>query len=162
MATTRRIATASWQGTMARGSGRLNLAGGAGRPALDLAWASPLGAPDATTNPGELLAGAHASCFAMALSHGLTVSGAPPRRIQVTATCEVEEGESGFRIARMRLEVEGDVPGAEERAFRLAVSGAEAMCPITRVVQDTMEVDIEARLTGDGDRQQDVAGERAA
>src|SRR6185503_10937386 len=84
-------ATTSWDGTLARGSGQTTLASGVAGP-LGVSWAARTerSAGTATTSPEELIAAAHASCYAMALSHELAEAGATPEHLDVSATVTFE------------------------------------------------------------------------
>jgi lipoyl-dependent peroxiredoxin len=79
--------------------------------------------PD-TTSPEELLAAAHASCFAMAFSLGLAQADSAPDRLEVTATTSFEQVEGGFRVTRSRLAVVGQVSGIDEERFAELARGA--------------------------------------
>src|SRR5688500_8965239 len=104
-----RIAEATWSGDLASGKGTVRLRSGAA-PELPVTWAARTG-DNGKTSPEELIAGAHAACFSMALSHELAQKGHAPRQLDVTATCTFEKVEAGFRITRMKLSLVGDVPG---------------------------------------------------
>lgn len=78
----------------------------------------------AGTNPEELIAAAHAACLSMALSAGLERAGTPPALVRTTAHCRLEMIEGKPRITKMRLEVEGSVPGIDEEAFQQAAENA--------------------------------------
>ena len=85
MANAERTATTVWEGDLAHGSGTLSLTSGATGD-LPVTWASRTERSDGKTSPEELIAAAHASCFSMALSHGLAEAGNPPDRLEVSAT----------------------------------------------------------------------------
>jgi lipoyl-dependent peroxiredoxin len=133
-------ATAQWEGDLMSGQGKTSAASGAFRDA-GLTWkARTEGAPGGTT-PEELLAAAHASCFSMALSHGLAQGGHPPRRIETT--CVVEFGPKkggGFEVRSSALEVKGWVPGLDAAAFTAAAEAAKNGCPISGALKIAMSV----------------------
>ena len=85
MASAERTATTVWEGDLAHGNGILSLTSGA-TDDLPVTWASRTERSAGKTSPEELVAAAHASCFSMALSHGLAESGHPPDRLDVSAT----------------------------------------------------------------------------
>ena len=85
------------------------------------------------TNPEELLAAAHAGCFAMALSGQLGAAGMTAERIDVTATVSLEKGEGGFAITESHLELKAKIPGADQAAFDTAAANAKAGCPVSKL-----------------------------
>jgi osmotically inducible protein OsmC len=98
------------------------------------------------TNPEELIAAAHAGCFAMALSNELGQAGLTPESIRTSATVTLEKTDAGFAITAVRLNVRAKVPGADQRAFETAANSAKAGCPVSKVLnaQITMEARLEA------------------
>ncbi|MGE0786403.1 MAG: OsmC family protein [Sandaracinaceae bacterium] len=91
----------------------------------------------AGTNPEELLAAAHAGCFAMALSFALTRAGHPPEQLDVTAAVSLDKGESGFSITKIALDLEARVPGIDLDAFTAAAEGAKKDCPLSKALAAT-------------------------
>lgn len=127
-----RTATAVWQGTLTEGTGTLSSESGAIREA---AYSFPSRFQEGTgTNPEELIAAAHAGCFSMALSHGLSQAGHPPTRIQTEARVHLEKGEEGFSITRIQLVTEAQVPGVDEDTFQEHAQGAKKGCPVSRAL----------------------------
>jgi lipoyl-dependent peroxiredoxin len=98
------------------------------------------------TNPEELIAAAHAGCFAMALSNELGQAGLTPERISTTAAVTLEKTEAGFTITAVHLDVSAKVPGATRQAFETAANGAKSGCPVSKVLnaQITMAARLEA------------------
>jgi osmotically inducible protein OsmC len=141
-----RTASVSWQGTLEQGSGRLRLASGATGP-LPVSWASRTQRAEGQTSPEELIAAAHASCFAMALSFGLTQAGTPPESLDVRATCALEETEGGFRIASSKLEVSGVVAGLDEEQFERVAQAAKEGCPVSGALKGNVEITLDARVS---------------
>src|SRR5438445_12855343 len=114
-----RTATTSWDGDLAHGNGTVTGASG-GLGDLPVTWASRTERSDGKTSPEELLAAAHASCFAMAFSHGLAQAGNPAQQLHVNATCTFEQVEGGFKVSTMVLDVRGKVPGLDQAGFEKA------------------------------------------
>jgi osmotically inducible protein OsmC len=141
-----RTASVSWQGTLEQGSGRLQLASGA-TGSLPVSWASRTQRAEGQTSPEELIAAAHASCFAMALSFGLTQAGTPPESLDVRATCALEETEGGFRIASSKLEVSGVVAGLDEEQFERVAQAAKEGCPVSGALKGNVEITLDARVS---------------
>jgi osmotically inducible protein OsmC len=101
----------------------------------------------AGTNPEELIAAAHAGCFSMALSAALGRAGHSPRRIATSARVHLDRQEAGFRITRIDLATEAEVPGIDEAAFLEHARGAKENCPVSQALK-AVEIRLEARLVG--------------
>jgi len=123
-------ASATWEGDLASGQGTVHPASGA-FPELSLTWHRRVQSRETGTSPEELIAAAHASCFAMALSHGLATAGFPPKHLDTSArvTFGMPEG-----ISAIHLTVKGRVPGIDAAAFSAAVDDAKANCPVSRAL----------------------------
>jgi osmotically inducible protein OsmC len=123
MAHVERTAEVACIGTIARGTGLASGGSGAIR-GLPITLASRFGAPEGKTSPGELIAAAHAGCFAMALGSVLAGRGTPPERLDVSVRVTVET--SGIpRITSSDLDVHGVVPRSDPTAFAEAFHEAE-------------------------------------
>ena len=98
------------------------------------------------TNPEELIAAAHAGCFAMALSGQLGDAGLTAERIRTTASVTLDKTEAGFTITAVHLDVTAKIPGANQQAFETAANNAKAGCPVSKVLnaQITMDAKLEA------------------
>ncbi len=133
-------ATVEWEGDLMSGKGRTSGASGTFRDA-SLSWkARTEGAASATT-PEELLAAAHASCFSMALSHGLAQGGHAPTRLETTCTVEFGPKKGGgFEVRSSALEVKGVVPGIDQAAFAQAAENAKNGCPVSSALKIAMSV----------------------
>lgn len=129
MATTR-TAAGEWHGSLTEGSGRVTLES-SGLGTFDVTWASRAEDPDGRTSPEELIAAAHASCFSMALSGGLTKAGHPPTTLNTRAEVDFQPGEG---ITGIRLHVSGDVPGLDADGFREAAEAAKVGCPVSKAL----------------------------
>lgn len=86
------------------------------------------------TNPEELIAAAHASCFSMALSAQLGGANLTPESINTTANLKLEKVEGGFAITAIHLDVTAKVPNASDVAFQKAAENAKAGCPVSKVL----------------------------
>ncbi|HEY5692984.1 MAG TPA: OsmC family peroxiredoxin [Gaiellaceae bacterium] len=145
MATERR-AEVRWQGSLLEGSGTIvsTTTGAIGEQAVS--W--PARSTDETagvTSPEELIAAAHAACFAMALSNILAKDGHAPDELHTSATVAFQPGEG---ITRIALTVEGRVPGLDEDGFRAAAQAAKENCPVSQALAAVPEIGLEARLAG--------------
>src|SRR6266508_1895278 len=141
MATTR-TATTHWTGPLMGGSGKVSLAS-SGLGTYDVDWPARTEEPGGRTSPEELIAAAHASCFSMALSHGLAQAGTPPDRIEVKATSTFVPGTG---ITAMKLDVVGRVLGLDDDGFRSAAEGAKQNCPVSKALAGNVEITLDARL----------------
>jgi osmotically inducible protein OsmC len=146
MAIAERTAKVVWQGTLAKGSGMLSLLSGA-TPELPVTWASRTERSEGKTSPEELLAAAHAACFSMALSNGLTEAGTPPGRLQVTATATLESTDAGLAVTGVALTVRGEVEGLDRAAFMRAAEEAKAGCPISRALATSVKITLDADIS---------------
>lgn len=136
-------ASTTWEGgDLTHGAGRTAPQSGAFGE-VEVTWASRTSRSAGKTSPEELLAAAHASCYAMALSHELGQAGTPPERLDATATVEFEPGE-GVRFSR--IEVRGRVPGIDQEAFERAARAAGEGCPISGALKGNVEITVEPTL----------------
>lgn len=137
-----RSSTAEWKGTLPEGSGHMVV----GKGAYDGAFSFSSRFEDgAGTNPEELIAAAHAGCFSMALSGGLSRAGTPPNSIATTANVHIEKSDAGFEITRIELETVGDVPGIDADGFQKAAEGAKVGCPVSKALK-AVEITLKASL----------------
>jgi len=107
-----RTATVTWNGTLAGGDGTVSAGTSELFMDLPVSWASRTEAHEGRTSPEELLAAAHASCFAMALSGTLVRGGAPGDHLHVSATVTFDKVGDAWTITRSELDVVGVVPGS--------------------------------------------------
>lgn len=96
------------------------------------------------TNPEELICAAHAGCFTMALSKLLGDAGLTAERIDTAADMTLEQVGDGFRITRIHLTLEAQVPGANEAEFQDIAAKAKADCPVSAVLN--AEISLDAKL----------------
>ena len=141
-----RRAEVEWQGSLIQGSGRLVSVGSGAIGNLPITWASRTEKSDGKTSPEELIAAAHAACYAMAFSHGLAQAGTPAERLTVDATCTFEQVEGGFKISTMVLDVRGKVPGLNQAGFEKAALQAEQGCPVSNALRNNVAISVNARL----------------
>jgi osmotically inducible protein OsmC len=148
MATADRRAEATWEGTLIEGTGFLELVSSEAA-SFPVTWASRVESPDGRTSPEELLAGAHASCYAMAFSATLGRGGTPPERLHVTAVVSLNPREGGgFQVTDSALTVRGTVPGLDQAGFQAAAETAEQGCPISNAIRGNVAITVAATLQG--------------
>jgi osmotically inducible protein OsmC len=143
----KRNAKAVWQGTLAEGSGTISSQSGA---LANLPYSFKGRFEDESgrsgTNPEELIAAAHAGCFAMQLSHFLAENGTPATKLDATATVTVDpDPANGFTIKSSAIELVGTVPGLDDAKFQELAAKAKAGCPVSRAL-GAIEVTLSARL----------------
>jgi lipoyl-dependent peroxiredoxin len=133
----------TWNGSLTDGAGTITSVGSGVLPSLPVSWSARIGEADGQTTPEELLAAAHASCFSMALSHGLAQAGTPPQSLDVDATVTFVPGTG---ISKIALRVVGEVPGIDEGAFVEAAEAAKDGCPVSKALASVPEISLEAAL----------------
>jgi osmotically inducible protein OsmC len=134
-----------WDGPLARGSGALSSASGA-LAALPVTWAARTEQPDGKTSPEELIAAAHASCFAMALALVLGENHTPPQQLAVSAACTLEEVDGAPRITTSELAIRAQVPGLEQTDFEQLLGRAAHLCPVSNALRGNVEISLANEL----------------
>ena len=135
-------ATAHWEGGLKDGRGTISAESGA----LD---GQPYGFAqrfegETGTNPEELVAAAHASCFSMALSMVLGEAGMTASSIDTRATVTLDQVDGGFAVTRSHLDVTVSVPGADKAKVLEACETAKANCPISKLLEAEITMDAKA------------------
>lgn len=138
-----RTASVTWSGSLLEGAGSITSVGSGAFGPLDVTWSSRTEESGGLTSPEELIAAAHASCFSMALSHGLAQGGTPPEQLDTSATVTFVPGTGVTKIA---LTVRGTVPGMDEAAFVEAAEGARENCPLSKALAAVPEITVDASL----------------
>ncbi len=145
MAVTRR-AHAKWEGDLLNGKGTVKTESPA-LPETALTWKARAENPGSMTSPEELLAAAHASCFAMALSNGLAKAGTPATHVRASAACTFEKVGDGFKVTKMELTVNAKVPGIEAKRFEeIAKTTGESGCPISKALMGNVAISVSPHL----------------
>ena len=141
-----REAEVVWEGSSAKGRGAITAATSGAFAGLAYSEPARIGAPDGETSPEELVAAAHAACFAMSLAAELTRAKAPPERLTVRAEVVIDEVEGGnHRIVSSALKARARARIGED-AFRAAVEAADTGCPVSALIRGTAEVSVDAQL----------------
>jgi lipoyl-dependent peroxiredoxin len=148
MAMADRTANTVWEGGLAKGNGTLSIKSGA-TDDLPVTWASRTERSDGKTSPEELIAAAHSSCFAMALSHELGEAGHEPERLEVQSVVTLDLVDDAPTVTTSKLTVRGKVPGIDQEEFEKFAQGAGENCPISRALGG-VEISVDAKLD-DGD-----------
>jgi len=134
-----RKGSAHWSGGLKDGTGTVSTASGVlnnAQYSFGTRFENGIG-----TNPEELIAAAHASCFSMALSAQLGNAGMTAESIDTTATVTLEKTDAGFTITSSHLDVTVKIAGADQVKFDEATKAAETGCPISRVLNAKITMD---------------------
>jgi osmotically inducible protein OsmC len=146
-----REANVTWEGNVARGSGAISAATGA-FDALPYSLATRIEKPDGNTSPEELLAAAHAACYAMSLASELTSAGSPPEHLDVHATVTLDEVEGGsHRIVASDLLARARVKETDQGKLDGLAQAANEGCPFSALIAASGKVTVNATLEGETD-----------
>ncbi len=140
-----RTATARWEGNLTEGTGTVRT--GKGGLAGNYSFKSRFEEGEGT-NPEELIAAAHASCFSMALANILAEAGHEPQSVRTTAKVHLRMTDAGPALARIDLETVGSVPGLVADHFTRHAEEAKAACPVSKALAGVPELNLDARLEG--------------
>ena len=143
MATVERNARIVWEGDLGSGSGTVS--GGSGAiNEMPVTFASRVQDPGGKTSPEEMIASAHATCYAMAFSNVLSEKGNSPDRLTVSASCYFDD--SQLKITAVDLDVQGQVSGMDQSGFESAANEAEQACPVSNALRGNVEIRVNATL----------------
>ena len=149
----RRQAEVTWEGNVARGGGSISAATGAFQ-GLPYSLASRIERPEGKTSPEELLAAAHAACYAMSLANELAGAGSEPDHVQVQAIVTLDEVEDGsHRIVQSDLLARARVKETDAETLQRAAEAANEGCTLSALIRASAVVTVNATLEGgtDGD-----------
>jgi lipoyl-dependent peroxiredoxin len=137
-------ATAEWQGNLPAGKGSFAI--GNTKERYTYSFKSRMEGDKNGTNPEELIAAAHASCFSMALSHQLAQAGFTPNTVKTTANVILEKTDGGFSITKIELNTDADVPGITEATFDELANAAKTGCPVSKALAAVGNITLNATL----------------
>ena len=135
-------ADAIWIGDLTSGSGRVKVASGA-LDEFPVSWASRAESQQGKTSPEELIAAAHAACYSMAFSNGLSKAGHKVEELNTTAAVTFVPGTG---ITTVELSVRGRVTGIDDAEFHKLATEAKDGCPVSKALHGNVELKLEARL----------------
>jgi osmotically inducible protein OsmC len=138
-----RNGSAVWKGDLKGGGGEVTVGDGVFSGAYSFQSRFEEGEG---TNPEELIAAAHAACFAMAFSNILSEAGHVPDSVSATAKVQLRPLDGKPTIASIELDVEGAVPEIDEATFLEHAEAAKAGCPVSRALAGVPEITLNARL----------------
>ena len=141
---TEKTAKATWEGTLAEGSGKFSLGSGAVTD-QGVTWADRAEGGGGTS-PEELIAAAHASCILMALAGGLVRAGAQPKKLESEARATFDKVGEGFAFTTMAISIRAEVDGIDDAGFQQAAEGAKENCPVSQALKGNVEITVDAVL----------------
>jgi lipoyl-dependent peroxiredoxin len=144
MPTADRRANVVWRGNLFEGSGTVDLVSSEAARELPVTWASRTERPDGRTSPEELIAAAHASCYAMALSNTLAEAGNEPEELDISAVCSFDAEQ--LKVTTVVLNVRGRVPGLDAESFQSLAEQGEQGCPVSNALRGNVEIRVNASL----------------
>ena len=138
-----RHATVDWTGTLMEGSG--DLKAGTGAFTLPVSFPKRIGEPQGGTSPEELIAAAHATCYAMVVAGALAKAGASTRGTKVTCTVTADKSDTGIKVMTSKLDVVADgLTGMDAATFERTAKEAEGRCPISNALRGTLAIEVNA------------------
>jgi osmotically inducible protein OsmC len=137
-----RTAEAVWKGNLKEGEGQVHFGTFQAPYSFTSRFENGQG-----TNPEEMIAAAHASCFSMALSHGLSQAGHQPVEVRTTAKVYLEKTPQGFAIPKIELDTRANVPGIDDAAFQKQADEAKNNCPVSKLLKGA-QISLKATLAG--------------
>jgi lipoyl-dependent peroxiredoxin len=137
-----RQADATWDGDLKGGKGNIKLASGAwsGGYSFGTRFENAPG-----TNPEELIAAAHSACFSMALAAGLGKNGFQPKKVHTTAKVTIEKVGEGFKITKIALDTQAQVPNIDEKKFLEIANATKTGCPVSGALS-AVPIELTAKL----------------
>lgn len=144
MATFSRNVTVNWQGSVMEGKGQVKA--GTGAFTLPVTFPQRVGEPGGTTSPEELIAAAHAACFAMALNATVGRKGGSIATTDVTATVSADKGDAGIKITTSKLSVVAHgLTGIPKDQFAAVAKEAESKCPVSNALRGSLNIELDAK-----------------
>ena len=145
MATFSRHVDVDWAGSVMEGKGEAKA--GSSAFSLPVTFASRIGEPAGKTSPEELMAAAHAACYAMALNATLGRKQASADRTLVTATVTADRGDAGIKIQSSALKVTAyGLKGIDKSQFEEVAKEAESKCPVSNAYRGSLQITLEAHV----------------
>ena len=139
-----RKASVAWKGDLAEGGGILSTNSSGIVEETPVDFDARVKQPDGQTSPEELVASAHATCYAMALSHTLASKGLNPEELNVDATCAFDD--KNLKVTYVDLDVRGQVAGIGDAEFAAIAKEAEMICPISNALRGNVDIRLKTHL----------------
>src|SRR5262245_17871942 len=145
MATFERHADVDWTGSLMEGHGEAKA--GTGAFSVPVTFPARIGEPHGKTSPEELMAAAHAACYAMALNGALGRKQATADRTHITATVTADKGDAGIKIMSSALKVTAyGLKGLDANQFAEAAREAEGRCHVSNAYRGSLQITVEAHV----------------
>ena len=146
MATFERHVDVDWKGSVMEGKGEAKA--GTGAFTLPVSFPARIGDAGGKTSPEELMAAAHAACYAMALNGAIgRTEGVSVERTRVRATVTADKGDAGIKIVSSKLEATAyGLKGADAAKFTEIAKLAESRCPVSNAYRGTMQITVDAKV----------------
>jgi osmotically inducible protein OsmC len=145
MATFSRNVTVNWEGSIMEGKGTAKA--GSGAFSLPVSFPRRIGDAEGVTSPEELIAAAHAACYAMALNATLGRKGGQAAKTDVTATVTADKGDAGIKIMTSKLSVTAHgLTGIAKEQFAEVAREAESKCPVSNALRGSLQIDVDAKV----------------
>jgi osmotically inducible protein OsmC len=146
VATFARHVDVEWNGTLMEGNGQAKA--GTGAFSVPVTFPSRIGEGDGKTTPEEMLAAAHAVCYAMGLAATIGRQGGKARRLHVTTTVTADKGEAGIKIvaSHIKARVEG-LEGIDRSKFDEVAHAAEQRCPVSNAIRGSVNITVESQVS---------------
>ena len=144
MAVFSRNVTVNWEGSIMEGKGTAKA--GSGAFSLPVSFPRRIGDAEGITSPEELMAAAHAACFAMALNAFVGKKGGAIAKTDVTATVTADKGDAGITITTSKLTVVAHgLTGISKEDFPGVAAEAEGKCPVSNAYRGSMKIELDAK-----------------
>ncbi len=144
MATFSRTVTVNWEGSIMEGKGQVKA--GTGAFTLPVTFPRRIGEPGGQTSPEELIAAAHAACYAMALNATIGRKGGQAAKTDVTATVTADKSEAGIKILSSKLSVVAyGLTGIPKDQFADVAREAEGKCPVSNALRGSLQIEVDAK-----------------
>jgi lipoyl-dependent peroxiredoxin len=145
MATFSRNVTVNWEGSIMEGKGQVKA--GTGAFTLPVTFPRRIGEPGGQTSPEELIAAAHAACYAMALNATIGRKGGSAAKTDVTATVTADKGDAGIKILSSKLSVVAHgLSGIPKEQFADVAREAEGKCPVSNALRGSLQIEVDAKV----------------
>ena len=140
-----RHATVDWKGTIMEGTGSAKA--GSGAFTLPVSFPRRIGADEGITSPEELIAAAHATCYAMVIAATMGRKGVTAARHSVTCTVTADKGDAGIQIQTSKLDVVASgVSGIDAAGFEQMAREAETKCPVSNALRGALTIEVSVRV----------------